>query len=121
MAEYVVDGKTIELDNSKTYLDFFRQDRKGQLVEIDLELMLTAIQSGELAVDDSLKEHMKYLKRWEIDAPRKRNLREMRRSGVTVATTDALFEQDGGEEIIDNLENTGVFAAYFLKEVYGIK
>ena len=36
-------------------------------------------------------------------------------------TSDALFEQDGGEEIIDNLENTGVFAAYFLHKVYGEK
>jgi hypothetical protein len=45
----------------------------------------------------------------------------MRRSGFTVHTTDALFEQDGGENIINNLENTGVFAAYFLDKVYGEK
>ena len=118
MAEYVIDDKKIELDTSKTYLDFYRENGQGQLVQINLEDMFGAIQSGELPVDDGLREHMQYLRRWETDAPRKRGLREMRRSGMHVMTTDALFEQDGGEEIIDNLENTGVFAAYFLREVY---
>ena len=121
MAKYDINGKKIELDTSKTYLDFYRQNGQGQLVQINLEGMLGAIQSDELPVDDNLREHMQYLQRWETDAPRKRGLREMRRSGMQVMTSDALFEQDGGEEVIDCLENTGVFAGYFLREVYGKK
>lgn len=121
MVVYVINGKKIELDTNKIFLDFYWQNRQGQLVQINLEEVLGAIQSGKLPVDDDLKEQMRYLRRWETDAPRKRSLREMRRSGMHVMTSDALFEQDGGEEIIDNLENTGVFAAYFLREVYGEK
>lgn len=121
MAEYNIRGKKVELDTSKEYFDFFRQDGRGCLVQISLEGMLEAVQSGKVPVDDSLKEHIKYLQRWETEAPRKRMLREMRRSGMHVITSDALFEQDGGEEIIANLENTGSFAAYFLREVYGEK
>ena len=40
---------------------------------------------------------------------------------MLVATSDTLFEQGSGEKILDNLENTGVFAAYFLREVFGKK
>ncbi len=121
MAEYEINGKKIVLDTDKKFMDFTWKDGKGDLVEINLENMLNKIQSGEVPVDGNLKEFMTYLKRWKIDAPRKRTLREMRRSGMQVMTSDALFEEDGGEKIIDNLENTGVFAAYFLQEVYGEK
>ena|SRR3989344_4580151 len=122
MADFLIEGKRIELDTSKTYLDFYWHGiQEGQLVQIDLERMVGAIQSGELPVDNCLREHMQYLRRWEKDAPRKRGLREMRRGGMSVLTTDDLFEEEGGEKIIDDLENTGVFAAYFLREVYGEK
>ncbi len=119
MAEYEINGKKIELDTSKTYMDFYKQDGRGHLAKVNLEALLVQIQAGRLPVDDDIKEYMQYLKRWQTDAPRKRALREMKRGGVTVVTTDALFEEDGGEKIIDNLENTGVFAAYFLHELCG--
>ena len=119
MAEYEINGKKIELDTGKSYLDFCWEDKKPQLIQINLEKMLGEIQSGKIPVDKDLKKYMQELKRWKIEAPRKRNLREMRREGYNVLTTDALFEQDGGEIIIGNLKNTGVFAAYFLREVYG--
>jgi len=119
MAEYNINNKKIELDADKTYLDFYRANGQGNLVEINLEGMLGAIQSGELLVDDDLRKHMQYLQRWEIDAPRKRALRKMKLSGMHVLTSDELFENEDGEKIIDNLENTGIFAAYFLNEVYG--
>ena len=118
MAKYEINGQKIELDTNKVYLDFYWQGREANLIQINLEEVLGAIQSGEIPFDDNLKGYMQYLQRWETDAPRKRSLREMSRRGIMVGTADALFEQDGGEEIIDNLENTGVFAAYFLREVY---
>lgn len=118
MVDYIILGRKIELDTSKAYKDFYWQDGQPQLVGLNLEGMLEVVQSGEVPVDD-LKEYMKSLRRWETDAPRKRALREMRREGAIVATADALFEHDGGEKIIDDLENAGVFAAYFLREVYG--
>lgn len=118
MKEYEINGKKIELDTDKKYMDFYWHNNRGNLSQINLEGLLEAIQSGEIPIDDKLKENMKYLQRWETDAPRKRNLRELRKSGVIVLTTDALFEEDAGEEIINNLENTGIFAAYFLREIY---
>ena len=118
MDEYEIGNKKIELDTSKTYLDFYWENGQGQIVQVKLDGLLGAIQSGEIPVDDDLKKHMQYLRRWETDAPRKRVLRDARRQGMNIMPSDALFEQDGGEEIIDNLENTGVFAAYFLREVY---
>jgi len=118
MVEYLINGKKIELDNNKKYMDFYWKGRRGHLSEINLEGMLGAIQSGQIPIDETLKEHMQYLQRWKTEAPRKRGLREMKNKGMNVLTTDALFEENGGEEIINNLENTGLFADYFLKEIY---
>ena len=117
--EYDINCVKIELDTSKTFLDFYWHDKKGQLSQLNLEKLLDSIQSGDIPIDEHLKKYMIYLKRWKVDAPRKRGLRKMRKEGFNVMTSDALFEEDGGEEIIDNLENTGIFAAYFLKKVYG--
>jgi hypothetical protein len=121
MAEFIINGKKIELDTRKTYLDFHWENKTGQLATVNLEAMLTEVQSGKIPVDNKLREVMQYLQRWQTDAPRKRFYRDLRRNGSCVLTSDALFEQDGGEKTIDGLENTGVFAAYFLKEVYGKK
>ncbi len=43
----------------------------------------------------------------------------MRAEGYAVLTAEQLFDGDGGEEILDGLENTGEFADYFLKQVFG--
>jgi hypothetical protein len=120
MAKYNINGKEIELDTNKTYFDFYLEgEGHGCLVQVNLEGMLESLESNKMPVDDHLKDYMDYLQRWKTDAPRKRTLREMRKSGITVIITNNLFEEDGGEEIINNLENTGAFADYFLREVYG--
>lgn len=110
----------VQFDETKKYFDFYKVQSKPVLVELNLEEMLEEIVDNKILVDTSLKTHMRYLSRWTVEAPRKRNLRAMRASGMVVMTSDVLFEGEGGEEIIGNLENTGKFAEYFLKEVYGV-
>lgn len=111
----------VQLDETKKYYDFYRVKGQPQLVEINLQSMLEKLANGELPVDSDFKEHLQYLARWTVEAPRKRSLRKMRLEGINVITTDALFEEEkDGEQIIENLENTGKFAEYFLKEVYGV-
>lgn len=121
MADFEINGKPVFLDTGKEFMDFYFQGGKGNLVPLNLEGMLKSIQSGATPVDENLKEYMTYLKRWVTDAPRKRVLRQMRLEGFRVITSDALFEASGGDKIIDSLEYTGVFAAQFLREVYGEK
>jgi hypothetical protein len=118
--KYNIQGKEIELDTGKTYMDFYKEGRKTYLNIINLEDMLNWIQSGKISVDNNLENFMQYLQRWTIDAPRKRILRDMKKSGITIITTDELFEDnEKGNEIINNLENMGLFADYFLKTIYG--
>lgn len=120
MKTFRVAMNDVQFDDSKKYFDFYKVEGEPVLVEIDLVGMLEKIVAREIPVDTELKSHMQYLSRWTTEAPRKRASRMMRRVGMIVVTTDVLFEEDGGEAIIDNLENTGNFAEYFLKEVYGV-
>lgn len=111
----------VPFDETKKYCDFYLLGGKPQLVELDLEELLGKLAKGEVAVDSKLQTHMQYLARWTVEAPRKRNLRKMRLDGIVVLTGEVLFDgEENGEEIINNLENTGKFAEYFLKEVYGV-
>ncbi len=123
MKEYRINGKVVQFDSTKSYMDFSFMGgpagRRPVTTSIDLEKLLAAIQDGQVPVDSSLREWMTYLTHWKLNAPIKRAKREWRRAGMTVLTTDCLFEEDGGEKIIDALENTGVFASYFLNQVYG--
>lgn len=119
MKSYEINGTTIELDPNKVYFDYFVEDKKQNLVEIKLEKMLEKMQLGKIKIDENLQNYFVYLKRWETEAPRKRNLRQMRLEGIVVLTSDNLFEGTRGLEIIKGLENTGIFAEYFLKKMYG--
>ncbi len=118
MLSYQIKKRIIELDETKTYMDFYRVNGAGRLFTIDLERMLSAIQSNQVPLNNYLKDHFTSLQRWETEAPRKRALREGRKRGFIIGTTDELFDEEGGEKIIDNLQNTGIFASYFLREVY---
>ena len=121
MEVYDIAGKKIELDIDKTYMDFYRVEGIGTRVEINFKDMLETIQSGDTPVDEDLRTFMYELKRWTVEAPRKRRLRQMRLGGMNIMTTDQLFDKyEEGDKIIDNLENTGVFATYFLEKVYGV-
>ncbi|HII71229.1 TPA: hypothetical protein HA265_00560 [Candidatus Woesearchaeota archaeon] len=118
MKKFSIDGKTVEIDDQKTYLDFYIRDGEPALVSIDLVGMLMGMEEGNVPVDDGLREYMEYLERWATDAPRKRFYRGLRAEGVTVLSGEYFFDGEGGEKIIDNLENTGRFAEYFLQELY---
>ncbi len=119
MKTFNISGKTVEFDESKRCLDFYLQDGEQKLVEIDFEAMLEALASGQETVDEGLREYMLYLSRWTKDAPRKRFYHDMKARGFNVISGEQFFDADGGEDIIDRLENTGKFAGYFLKEVFG--
>lgn len=118
MAIYKIDNKNIELDSTKTYLDFYICNNEQKLVSLDLESLLKSIESGKILVDNKLQNYMTYLQRWTTDAPRKKYYRQMRKEGFTILSCEQFFEEEGGDKIIDNLENTGKFADYFLKQVY---
>ncbi len=117
MTTYQIAGKQVEFDGSKPYMDFSRKD--GNVYSIDIGQLLDQLQAGQLPVDDSLKGLMEYFQSWKTEAPRKRSLRKMRADGFIVATAEQLFDGDCGEEILEGLENTGEFADYFLRQVYG--
>lgn len=117
MIEFVIAGKVVELDDTKEYLDFYREEGTSKLVSLDLVKLLDALASGEVVLSD-IKKDLDYLKRWVIEAPRKKMKRDMRKSGIIVLTTDELFEADGGEEIIEKLENTGKIAQQLLETLF---
>ena len=118
MKEYLVFGEKIQFDPTKKYLDYYLSHGRGCLNVINLEGLLDSLQSGTIPVDEDLRHYMEYLKRWEVDAPRKRMCRALRASGALVLSTDNYFEEEGGDQIIDGLENTGRFAAYFYQAIF---
>jgi hypothetical protein len=118
MKTFKINEKEIELAD-KTYLDFYLDAEKGVLAKIDFSLFLESVQAGEIPIDENLKKYLEYLERWTTDAPRKRFNRKCRLDGMTVLTTDELFDkQPDGEQVIDDLENTGIFAKYLLEKLY---
>ena len=92
---------------------------KGRLERIDFSGLLGSLQKGRLPVDQDLREFLTYLGRWETEAPRKRLYRKMMRDGYTVLSSEEFFPEDGGDRIIDQLENTGVLAKRLLRQLYG--
>jgi hypothetical protein len=118
MKLYKIGKKEIEFDPAKEYLDFYIEKGKQQLVSINLEALLTSVESGTTPIDDNLQQYMLYLQRWVTDAPRKKQYRQMRKDGFTVISGEQFFDEEGGDKIINDLENTGKFAEYFLKQVY---
>jgi len=118
MKLYKITTEEVEFDPTKTYLDFYIADGKQKLVEINLEQILSSLQSGKIQVDNKLQQYMTYLQRWTIEAPRKRGYRQLRKDGFTILSGEQFFDGEGGDEIINNLENTGKFADYFLQKIY---
>ena len=114
MRSFKIGEKNIQIDETKEYLDFYREEWIPKLVSLDIVKLLTALGTGEAAFSN-VKSELELLKRWVIEAPRKKWKRDMRKSGITVITSDELFEEDGGEEIIQKLENTWKIAEYLLQ------
>lgn len=118
MNNYKIGNKEIEFDSKKEYLDFYIENNKQRLIKIDLGSLLMSIESGKIPLDKRLQDYMTYLQRWTTDAPRKKQYRQMRKEGFKVLSNEQFFDEEGGDKIIDNLENTGKFADYFLKQIY---
>lgn len=118
MKTYNINGKQIELDESKEHLDFYLVEGEGKLPTILFDKLLEAVEAKKVAIDNQLKEYLTHLTRWTTEAPRKRHFRKMRKDGMIVVSGEQFFDADGGEEIIDNLERTGVLSTMLLKEFY---
>jgi hypothetical protein len=112
MVTYNINGKKIQLDETKEYFDFYIEQDLPVIAKIQFAELLKSIESGDFKIDSDFEEYLMYLLRWVVEAPRKRGYRNMRREG------EYFFETDGGDVIIDNLENTGKFVEYLLKELF---
>jgi hypothetical protein len=119
MKEYAIAGKKIQLDETKTYLDFYIQNGEPKLVSIDFTQLLENVQKGTIPAGKELNSYLMCLKRWLREAPRKRIYRGLREQGMTVVSGEYFFDGDGGDKIIDNLENTGKLAEYLLRQIFG--
>lgn len=119
MKTFIIKNTPVEFDQQQLYLDFLVLGGQKQLFQINMAEILEHIESWVLHPDEKLWRYFADLERWVTDAPRKRLNRNLRKSGFTVLTTDELFDDDKGEEIIDALEHTGKMAAQLLKILYG--
>ena len=119
MKTYTINNKQIKFDDTKTYHDFWiENDNRGVLSTINFDMLLKAIETNKIQADDKFKGLLKHLSRWTTEAPRKRGYRKLRKEGFTILTAEHFFDEDGGDKIIDNLENTGHLADYLLKALY---
>lgn len=118
MQEYKIAGKSVQFDESKTYMDFFIQDGRQRLVETNFGKMLELLQSGKMSVDNKFKDYLVLISRWTKEAPRKRLYRKMRSEGFNVVSSEQFFDGEGGDKVIDGLENTGKLADYLLKQLF---
>ena len=113
MQTVTIEGVEFEFDETLPYNEFHLDRGNPQFLSMDMSGILELTASGELPYEVS---YFRHLSRWVYAAPRKRNLRAMRASGMNVLTTEMLF--DGWEQadaFIDGLENTGLLAARLLE------
>jgi hypothetical protein len=114
MRIFTIKGKEVTLDESKVYLDFFKEEDQPQLVQLNVVGMLEMLQARPINDDDI--NYFAYLERWNLDAPRKKFYRNLRRTGVTVLSDEYFFEDhENSDEILNNLQNTGTFAKEVLE------
>jgi hypothetical protein len=116
MKTFKIKNKEISVDESKLHLDFYTQDGTGNLVKYDMVKVLDKLQNKEIDKDDI--EFFVYLERWNVDAPRKRFYRDMRRSGIGVLSGEYFFDkEENSDEILDGLQNTGTIAKEVLEVI----
>lgn len=121
MKYFKINNKKVEFDETKTYLDFFLVHGKKGIYEVKFDGMLSELESGKISLDENLKKELYLLRRWTKEAPRKRFYRELKLKGMNVVSGEEFFVFDKGEEIINNLENTGKFADYFICTMFEYK
>jgi len=120
MKTFQIDGKPFEYNEELEYLDFYLTDRQPNLVQVNWPVLLERLQDGSLAWDEATQTFVYEMSRWVNEAPRKRFYRNMILEGMQVICTEYFFEQDGGDKIIDGLENCGVVSAALCRH-YGIE
>lgn len=118
MRKFNIDGKTIEIDETKDY--FNCDSRPGGYYKINFVDLLSQLESGELEMK-GLDIWLYLYTRWVNEAPRKRFYRKLiLETNTTVLSGEKFFLGEGGDKIIDGLENTGKLAVYLRKELYGL-
>lgn len=122
MKTVILNGKPFEFDDSATYLDFHVSGGKPILERHDgnfiLRLAEVEERLGRPVWNWAFAEAFKLWLRWVHEAPRKRFYRDMLRAGKIVANNEFFFPEEGGDEIIDGLENMGRVALRVLEQ-YG--
>lgn len=114
MKTFTINGKTVELDETLEYADFWVEGNKPVGVYLDWGALLEPLESGKIKWDCATVDHFRMLSRWVREAPRKRHYRKMKLEGFTVLSTEYFFEQEGGDKFIDALERSGQMAAKVL-------
>ena len=121
MKIYQIADKPFEFDDSLEYCDFYLvEDRKPNLVGVNWDAFLFGLVEGSFQWDDASIQFVKELSRWVHEAPRKRFYRNMILEGMQVICTEYFFEQEGGDKVIDGLENTGKVAVALCAH-YGVE
>lgn len=110
MKTYQLLDRSFEYDDSLEYFDFYLTDRKPNLATVNWDVLLSRLADGTILWDDATVQFVRELSRWVHEAPRKRFYRNMILEGMQVVCTEYFFEQEGGDKVIDNLENTGKVA-----------
>jgi hypothetical protein len=113
--KFTIQGKTIDVDETKEYFDYFTQG----LVKTDFIGLLKDIEDGKITIE-GLDKFLYLRTRWVKEAPRRRFYRDMARAGAMMMSSDNFFTEDGGDKIIDSLELTGKLAVYLRKELFGL-
>lgn len=120
MKTYQLLNRSFEYDDSLEYFDFYLIDnRSPNLVEVNWDVLLSRLADGTILWDDATVKFVRLLSRWVHEAPRKRFYRNMILEGMKVICTEYFFEQEGGDKVIDNLENTGKVAVALCNH-YGV-
>lgn len=117
--QITIDDRPFEFDESLLYLDFYIDIREQpRMIAISMKEMLEHASEGDGHKEQSLHDYLIYLSRWVRDAPRKRNYRLMKKSGVAISSKEYFFEKDeDGDKWIDALENTGKIAVKMLEHL----
>src|SRR5690242_19757993 len=103
MQTFKIKDKEIALDDSKLYLDFFVSDGQYELVQLNMAGILNMLQNK--TADEKEIEYFVYLERWNVDVPRKKFYRDLKRTGVGVLSQEYFFEdREDSDQILENLQ-----------------
>ena len=116
MIEFTIQGTFVEFNENKEYYDYFGD--RG-VVRVRFQELLEKLSSEELSLD-GIEDWLLPMTRWLTEAPRKRFYRAMQKDcqKFHILSGEQWFLEEGGEEIIDKLENTGKLAQMLLRTIF---